>query len=979
VICLRNSISCRANHRITAMLVAIIGTLLVSTFAILPDSLRTVQAAPDDFTFVAAGDFGCSNHQNSDGFEKSKEVLAKMAEHNPEVVLGLGHYSYQSSMLCWHDDLEDFPSLHSTMHNSAFRPIALGEHETGCDSSSSDSGDCEGHFNATGRTDFLNHFAIRDGSTFYSFDYKGVHFLALDTNVDFEVGSAQYNFTKADLEYASTDLLTKWIVVFFHHPMYRSECDSCGDNSANIAFRNVYQPLFDRNRVDLVLAGHVNAYERFMPLTHSSNNLSQTALIEQITDHGLSSYSDPRGQIHVTVGTGGRPVNPWSGFAPETANRVGQTYGFLKVEVKNSENRIAGSFIDKSASPGVVQDSFTVTHSNKFADAQYFEFNGGSEVSSKISVPSTPSLQLTQFTVAAWFQTNYDYGQVGNDKKRIIVNKGGFNGDGTGNDMNYGIWVDYGQNGGKIQAGFEAQNVAPALRETFVSSELKYNDGRWHHAVVSNDGSALRLFIDGVLATGTLATKDVTNKLPDNTGHQPLKIGYNSGMTSDLGSAFRGNIDEVRLWNRSLSSQEVWAAYTGNINTAGQVLYKPASRPAPNAGPDLTVAENAPVTLNGLASTDSDGSIFSYAWAQTGGPLVALSSHTSAMLTFTAPSVGTGGAVLTFALSVTDNEGHSSALADSVQIFVSDSPNPSPVASAGSDIFGHEGSVISLNGSASFDPEGQSLTYFWVQTFGPPVSLDNPTSAVAHFVVPELNNKPSPIGMAFLLTVSDGHQSSRDTITVTITDHLFPANGSQFRDIANDTETLSLDDSFTVTAWVRTTADTGSLDGKTPIVNKGGFGTDAENSNMNYGIWMDCGALEVNPDCRGGNRIEAGFESSNGTDVFVETPIDIAYNTGKWYFVAVTFDGYKLKLYVNAVQVDGRTTRLQPDSEGAGPVRLGANSLYESGGVYQPQYFTGDVDEVGIWNRALSREEVASMYVSREIDDAGMILYDTLN
>jgi hypothetical protein len=136
------------------MLVAIIGTLLVSTFA------------PDDFTFVAAGDFGCSNHQNSDGFEKSKEVLAKMAEHNPEVVLGLGHYSYQSSMLCWHDDLEDFPSLHSTMHNSAFRPIALGEHETGCDSSSSDSGDCEGHFNATGRTDFLNHFAITKESIF---------------------------------------------------------------------------------------------------------------------------------------------------------------------------------------------------------------------------------------------------------------------------------------------------------------------------------------------------------------------------------------------------------------------------------------------------------------------------------------------------------------------------------------------------------------------------------------------------------------------------------------------------------------------------------------------------------------------------------------------------------------------------------------------------------------------------------------------
>ena len=82
---------------------------------------------------------------------------------------------------------------------------------------------------------------------------------------------------------------------------------------------------------------------------------------------------------------------------------------------------------------------------------------------------------------------------------------------------------------------------------------------------------------------------------------------------------------------------------------------------------------------------------------------------------------------------------------------------------------------------------------------------------------------------------------------------------------------------------------------------------------------------------------------------------------------------------MNAVQVDGKTTRLQPDSESTGPVRLGANSLYESGGVYQPQYFTGDIDEVGIWDRALTREELAGVYTSREIHEAGMILYDTLN
>lgn len=163
------------------------------------------------------------------------------------------------------------------------------------------------------------------------------------------------------------------------------------------------------------------------------------------------------------------------------------------------------------------------------------------------------------------------------------------------------------------------------------------------------------------------------------------------------------------------------------------------------------------------------------------------------------------------------------------------------------------------------------------------------------------------------------------------------------------------------------------------IVNKGGFGTDAQNSNMNYGIWLDCGASEINPDCRGGNRFEAGFESSNGTDVFVSSPVDIAYNTGKWYFVAVTFDGYKLRLHVNAVQVDGKTTTLQPDSGSAGPLRLGANSLYELGGVYQPHYFVAEIDEIAVWTRALSREEIASMYATREMHEFGRILYDDLN
>ena len=60
------------------------------------------------------------------------------------------------------------------------------------------------------------------------------------------------------------------------------------------------------------------------------------------------------------------------------------------------------------------------------------------------------------------------------------------------------------------------------------------------------------------------------------------------------------------------------------------------------------------MTLNGNGSTDTDGTIASYAWTQTGGTAVTLTGANTATPSFTAP---TGPATLTFELTVTDNDG----------------------------------------------------------------------------------------------------------------------------------------------------------------------------------------------------------------------------------------------------------------------------------------------------------------------------------
>ena len=90
--------------------------------------------------------------------------------------------------------------------------------------------------------------------------------------------------------------------------------------------------------------------------------------------------------------------------------------------------------------------------------------------------------------------------------------------------------------------------------------------------------------------------------------------------------------------------------------------------PMANAGPAQTVASGVTVTLNGTASSDSDGTIATYLWTQTAGAAAALSSNSAAQPTFTAPTVATATA-LTFSLVVTDNRSAAS-VASTVNITV---------------------------------------------------------------------------------------------------------------------------------------------------------------------------------------------------------------------------------------------------------------------------------------------------------------------
>jgi hypothetical protein len=185
--------------------------------------------------------------------------------------------------------------------------------------------------------------------------------------------------------------------------------------------------------------------------------------------------------------------------------------------------------------------------------------------------------------------------------------------------------------------------------------------------------------------------------------------------------------------------------------------------PTANAGADQVVAPGATVNLDGSASSDSNGTIATFAWTQTAGSAVTLASAGTASPSFTAP---TAAGTLTFQLTVTDNGGASHS--DTITVTV----NAIPVASAGADQTVSAGAAVTLTGSAT-DADGTIASYAWAQTSGPTVTLTNANSATASFTAPN-----TAATLVFSLSAIDDRGANHvDSVTVTVTAIVNPPAG----------------------------------------------------------------------------------------------------------------------------------------------------------------------------------------------------------
>jgi hypothetical protein len=86
--------------------------------------------------------------------------------------------------------------------------------------------------------------------------------------------------------------------------------------------------------------------------------------------------------------------------------------------------------------------------------------------------------------------------------------------------------------------------------------------------------------------------------------------------------------------------------------------------------------------------------------------------------------------------------------------------------------------------------------------------------------------------------------------------------------------------------------------------------------------------------------------------VYAEAIGPNALTTNTWAHLAATYNGATVRLYVNGVQVASRT-QSGTIASSTNPLQIGGDSIYG-------QYFAGRIDEVRIYNRALSVTEIQS-------------------
>jgi hypothetical protein len=229
--------------------------------------------------------------------------------------------------------------------------------------------------------------------------------------------------------------------------------------------------------------------------------------------------------------------------------------------------------------------------------------------------------------------------------------------------------------------------------------------------------------------------------------------------------------------------------------------------------------------------------------------------------------------------------------------------------------------------------------YFRVTAEDAAGNVSDPSAELSAVVPPEQPPPPTGLVAAFALNAGSGSNvadSSGSKNSGTVSGATWSSSGRfgsalSFDGVNDwvtvaDAASLDLSSGMTLEAWVRPSR----LGGWRTVVFK------ERSGGVVYGLYGDqAGGRPLGQVDIGGERNAVGSAS---------LPLNV------WSHLATTFDGSMVRLYVNGTQA-GSLPFAGSMAASTGPLRLGGNSVWG-------EWFAGLIDEVRVYNRALSASEI---------------------
>ncbi|KAG9443632.1 hypothetical protein H6P81_014972 [Aristolochia fimbriata] len=293
-----------------------------------------------DLQFLAYGDMGKAPRDLSvehfiqpGSISVAKALTEEVAEGKVDSIFHIGDISYATGFLV---EWDYFLHLITPIASRVPYMTAIGNHERDFMNSGSVYGtpDSGGECGVVYETYFPMPTPGKD-KPWYSMEQGSVHFTVISTEHDWKEGTEQYEWIKKDLQSVNREK-TPWIIFMGHRPMYSSSI-SMFLPSVDEKFVTAVEPLLMDFKVDLVLVGHVHAYERSCAVYGKECKSMPRRDENGIDTYYSRNYSAP---VHVTIGMAGFSLDGFNVLGEKWSLAKFSEFGYTRIRVTKEEIKL---------------------------------------------------------------------------------------------------------------------------------------------------------------------------------------------------------------------------------------------------------------------------------------------------------------------------------------------------------------------------------------------------------------------------------------------------------------------------------------------------------------------------------------------------------------------------------------------------------------------------------------------------------------